>query len=90
MTCNYSEKEMITDVLSTQKHLTDGYNNYANESACESVKNTMMAVLTEEHDIAHEVFCLMNKRGWYPTEAAPQDKIAQAKQKYSSTPCYCN
>ena len=66
MVCNYNDKEMITDVLSTQKHLTDGYNNYANESACESVRNTMMSVLGEEHDIAHEVFCLMNRTQLIP------------------------
>lgn len=87
--CNYSDKDMTTDVLSSQKHLTDGYNSYANEASCLTVKNTLMSILDEEHKIGHDVFELMNQRGWYPTEAAPQDKITQAKQKFSSYSCCC-
>lgn len=87
--CNYSDKDMTTDVLSSQKHLTDGYNSYANEVSSLSVKSALMDILDEEHQIGHSVFELMNKRGWYPTENAPQDKIAQAKQKFSSYSCCC-
>lgn len=74
---------MITDVLSTQKYIADGYNTNANECACPSIKNVFMSILDEEHAIQHDVFEEMSKRGWYPTEQAPQNKIDSLKQKYT-------
>ena len=41
-----------------------------------------MNILNEEHQIQHELFDEMLKRGWYATEPAPQKKIDQCKQKY--------
>ena len=82
-TQNYSDKDMITDVLSTHKFVTDGYNTLANEAADPTVRNTFMSLLDEEHQIQHSVFTEMSKRGWYPTECAPQDKINTVKQKFA-------
>ena len=81
---NFQDQQRITDVLSTQKTATDGYNTFANEASDPIVKNTLMTILKEEHDIQHEVFTEMNKRGWYQTEAAEEMKIDQAKQKFSA------
>jgi len=83
----YDDKQMITDVLSTQKHVADGYNSYANEAACEEVKNAFMSILNEEHEIGHQVFMTMFQRGWYPTEAADQNKVSQIKTKFASGSC---
>ena len=78
----YDDKQMTTDVLSTQKHIADGCNSFANEAASPAVKDTFMNILNEEHEISHEVFDLMSRRGWYPTETAPADKIACVKNKF--------
>ena len=83
-TQNFSDREILTDILSSQKHTTSGYNTSANESATPSVKTDFMNILTEEHQIQNDVFKEMQKRGWYPVEAADQNKIQQAKQKYQS------
>ncbi len=86
-----SDKEMITDVLTSQKFITGGYNTNATESSGMAVKNTFLDLLDEEQKIGHEIFVEMQNRGWYQTEAAPQDKINQAKQKFSENckNCYC-
>ena len=84
----FQDQERFTDVLSTQKTATDGYNNFANEASDPVVKNTLMTILKEEHDIQHEVFTEMKNRGWYQTEAAEDNKIDQAKQKFC-TDCSC-
>ncbi len=81
---NFTEKEMLTDMLSSQKFVTDGYNTFANECATPVIKSEFMNILNEEHQIQHEVFLEMQKRGWYQTEAADQNKINQAKQKFSA------
>lgn len=80
----YNDKDMISDVLSTQKFVTDGYNNLANEAASSNLVNTFMSILGEEHAIQHDVFEEMTKRGWYQVEAAPQQKIDSVKQKYAN------
>ena len=79
----FTDKEMLTDVLSTQKFVTSGYNTAANEAKSEGVKNAFLTILNEEHRIQHDVFTEMNAHGWYPTENAPQNKIDQAKQQFS-------
>ncbi len=81
---SFTDQDMITDVLSTQKFITGEYNNNANEAKDPAVKNTLMSILDDEHMIQHEVFQEMEKRGWYPTEAAPQNKIDSAKQKFAA------
>lgn len=80
----FSDKDILTDALSSQKFITDGYNTFANECATPAVKTDFMNILNEEHQIQSEVFTEMQNRGWYPTEAADQNKINQAKQKYVS------
>lgn len=78
------EKEILNDVLSSEKALTGSYNNFANESATPTVRDEFMRILTEEHQIQSDVFDEMQKRGWYPTPAAEQQKIQQAKQKFQN------
>ena len=84
----FSDQDIMNDILSTQKFITGGYNTNANESAEPTVKNAMMSILDEEHTIQHDVFLEMQKRGWYQTEAAPQQKVDDTKQKFCNS-CNC-
>ncbi|MDF2632177.1 MAG: spore coat protein [Caproiciproducens sp.] len=78
------EKEILNDVLASEKAVTGAYNNFANECATPNVRDEFMRILTEEHQIQADVFDEMQKRGWYPTPAAEQQKIQQAKQKFQN------
>ena len=82
---NYCDQDMMQDLLSSQKYIAGGYNTYANECATPNIKTGFLNILKEEHEIQNDVFCEMQKRGWYPTEAADQNKVNQAKQKYSGS-----
>jgi len=81
---NFCDKEMFTDILSSQKFSASGYNTFAGECSNPAVKTDFINILVEEHQIQGEVFNEMNKRGWYPVEAADKNKITQTKQKYQS------
>lgn len=85
----FSDQEMMNDVLSTQKFITSGYNTTANEAASPNVKNVMMSILEDEHALGHEVFCEMQSRGWYQTEAAEQAKIDKAKNQFGQSAQNC-
>lgn len=78
------ERDMMNDVLESQKFITDTYNTFTNECATPDVRNRFMNLLSEEHQIQAEVFDLMKQRGWYQAPAAEQQKVQQAKQKFES------
>lgn len=79
----FTEREMLDDSLSSQKYITENYNMCANEASTPAIKSEFMNILSEEHQIQHDVFTEMQKRGWYVVEQAEQNKITQAKLKFS-------
>ena len=81
---SFGDREIMYDALSSQKFITGGYNTFANECSCPALKNQFMNILGEEHQIQHDIFSEMEKRGWYATEPADQNKVNQAKQKFQS------
>ena len=81
---SYDDKTMMTDMLASQKFIAQNYNNYAGECSTKQSKAKLMKILNEEHDIQFQIFQQMNAKGWYPTQAAPQDKINQAIQQHIS------
>ena len=76
------DKEMLEDVLTSQKQITGLYNTYANECATTAIRAEMMNILHDEHDIQADIFMEMQKRGWYPTPMAEEQKIQSTKQKF--------
>lgn len=84
MNTPYTEKEILGDALATAKFSTDNYNTFSNECAHENVRSTMMRILNDEHEIQNEVFHMMASKGFYPTPAAEEKKIMEAKQKFQA------
>ena len=81
----YTEKEILSDALSAQKATTALFNTSANECVLEDVRQTMMHILNEEHEIQQDVFEMMHAQGYYPTPAADEKKVQETKQQY----CQC-
>ncbi len=81
-----SEKEILQDGLIAQKHITDSYNTFAGECVNDQLRSTFLNILGDEHKIQAAMFCTMQNNGWYQVENAPQQKIDQARQKFSSQP----
>lgn len=80
----FGDREMMEDMLASQKQVTGDYNTSANECASPAVLSELMNILNEEHQMQHEVFEEMQKRGWYKTETAPRQKIDQCKQQFAA------
>ena len=83
----YTEKEIYGDALSAQKACTSNYNLAANECTHEEVRQAMMKILNQEHEIQKNVFDNMHAAGFYPTPAADEKKVQEAKQKFSQSAC---
>lgn len=81
----YTEKEVLGDALLTQKMATGQFDKCSNECVHEELRQTMLNLLKEEHDIAQEVFVMMHEKGYYPTPAAQTDKIAEVKSQFAQS-----
>lgn len=80
----YTAKEILGDALATQKNATCQFNTCANECVHEDLRQTMMQLLKEEHNIQQDVFNMMHSEGYYPTPAAEEKKVQELKQQYSN------
>ena len=81
----YTEKEIYGDALTAQKGCTNQYNLAANECSHEDIRQTMMKILNQEHEIQKSVFDSMHAAGFYPTPAAEEKKVQETKQKFSQS-----
>lgn len=82
-TTNFSEKEILSDALSSAKAATNHYNTFSNECVHENVRNAMLRCLEQEHDIQQDLFEMMHAKGYYPTPAADEKKIQNTIQTFS-------
>lgn len=78
----YTEKEILGDALSSQKATTELFNKAANECVHGNVREMLLDILEEEHDIQQDVFDMMHSEGYYPTPEAEDKKVQQLKQQY--------
>lgn len=79
----YTEKEIYSDALASQKASTGHFNMAANECVHEDIRQTIMKILNQEHEIQKDVFDGMHAAGYYPTPAAEEKKVQETKQKFS-------
>ncbi len=75
------DKELLEDCLNSQKYIETNYNIWANECTNCCLRDDLMNILSEEHAIQAELFTEMQSRGWYATEAAPEEKISKTRKK---------
>lgn len=83
-TCAYQDKDRMMDALSSEKFLSGIYNESLNEAYHTPVKSCFSGLLEDVHRTQEELFALMNERGWYPVEDAQEQKVAQARMKFSA------
>ena len=81
---SFSDREIMDDVLSSQKHISDGYNTYSNECVNQQLQNDMLNILKEEHSIQFSVFSDMQKKGWYNPATAQAQMINDTKTKFEN------
>ncbi|MCD8156818.1 MAG: spore coat protein [Clostridiales bacterium] len=81
----YTDKEILSDGLSTQKATTEKFNTFANECVHDQVRTTMLHILEQEHSIQKDVFNMMHSRGLYETPAAEAKKVTETKQKFAAS-----
>ena len=54
----------------------------------ENVRESLLDILEEEHEIQQDVFCMMHQKGYYPTPEAEDKKVQQLKMQYKECAKY--
>lgn len=81
----FQEKEILGDALCSEKNATNLFNTYSNECVHDNLRDTMLNILADEHSLQNDVFNTMHDKGYYPTPEAQQNKINEARQKFSGS-----
>ncbi len=84
MNNSFTDREIMDDILSSQKHITGVYNTFSNECVNEQLQSDMLNILNDEHGMQFDIFSDMQKRGWYSPATAEQQKITEAKTKFQN------
>lgn len=79
---NMTDREYLDDVLLTSKTMSELYHFAVQESSTENVHCNFKNILNDALDMQHQIFCVMEQKGWYAPAEAPQPQIEQVKQKF--------
>lgn len=77
-----SDRERLYDMMDSEDFLTGCYNSAANTATSAKIRDELLTLLTEEHQIQSEWLDELAKRGWYTVEEAPVTKITQVRQTF--------
>ena len=78
----FSEREIINDVLSSEKQMITSYGTYLAESTCENLRSELMKIINDKQQIQYQVFDLMRQKGWYQVKNANMNDVQNATQKF--------
>ena len=74
---------IVTDIITTEKCLAKLYMSGILESTCDKMRDTLSKVQIQLTALQYMTFEYMNKKGWYPAENAPEQKLQQTKNMFS-------
>lgn len=81
---SFTDREIMDDILTSQKHITGVYNTFSNECVNQKLQDDMLKILKEEHTIQFNIFNDMQKKGWYNPTAAQAQMIDETKTKFEN------
>jgi len=78
-----NDRDIINDLLATEKHLTDGYSTALNEASNQTLYENILQLFTETQDQQRHLYNLMFKHGWYSLDQADLQQITDAANQFS-------
>ena len=79
-----NEQNVMENMLQLEKGVCDLYLHGSIESSTPEVKQSFKTALNECLNLQGRVYDEMSAKGWYQTDNAEQQKLAQVRQKYGS------
>jgi spore coat protein F len=75
------EKDLMQDLLATEKQVISAYSTGITESSCQNLRNTLIDNFKNDQNIQYKIFDAMKLKGWYPTKDAPDDEVQKLKDE---------
>ena len=82
---NFTDQDMLTDILQSAKHLQSIYNTYSIEASNEEIVEVMEDLYLGMKDQTRDMFNLLYSKGWYKLEKEDTKKINQAVTKFEQS-----
>ena len=82
-TIHMTKKELMRDLLMSEKHGTEGYTSGVTESSCTNLRKVLTQCEQNIFNCQENVFNAMNSRGWYPTKKSDTQEVQQAKDTFN-------
>ena len=79
---NMSDREYMDDILLSAKTLSSMYHYAVQESSTPDVHCSFQDILNQSLNMQHEIYSLMEQKGWYQTQNAPKSQIDGVIQKF--------
>lgn len=76
-----SEKELISDLLASEKQIISAYSTGMTESSCPNLRNTLEDNFKNVEQTQYEIFNAMNQKNWYPIKDADSNEVQQLKNE---------
>ncbi len=74
-----TEKDLMHDLLATEKQVITAYSTGITETSCPNLRNTLVNNFKNAQDTQYKVFDVMRQKGWYATKDAPDADVQKAK-----------
>jgi spore coat protein F len=81
MDTRLSEKDLMQDLLATEKQVITAYSTGITESSCENLRNTLIENFKKDQNIQYKIFDAMKQKGWYTTKDAADNEVQQLKNE---------
>lgn len=78
-----TEKELLMDLLTSEKHLTTAYNNAIIQSQCPQLRQIYSECLSSAQEIQFSLYDATERRGWNKINLASSREIESMVKKYS-------
>jgi spore coat protein F len=76
------EKEILNDLLNTEKQIINTYSTAVTESSCANMRQLLLRNITQVADDQFNVYNAMVNKGYYQKKDALDQDVQQAKQKF--------
>ena len=81
----FSDKDILTDVLTSIKSLASLYHNFSIEASNDLVFDISSDLREEIFDEQRDCYNLLYSKGWYQIEEQPSNKLSKDIDKYYKT-----
>ncbi|NLZ90399.1 MAG: spore coat protein [Clostridiales bacterium] len=80
----FGDREILIDLLLSEKQLSSSYNTCVNESTGEAFGHILENLLNETHRMRLDILKAIQKRGWHKTRNASSQDIEMLKRRFAT------